>query len=153
MATNKQHYDALPGPDVISGDDSIWDCFWSARFRSQEDVAENVDDLDKAKMGLCRPFKTLIENCSVPIEECIGDIAVKEVVMTEFLNEMVEDTKSRMKIVEKFTSPTFFKGFTHEDCVIFGGDVAGAISSSAPFLQVLFFSVAAYALDKISGGI
>ena len=72
---NTRHDDGYPGENLIQGDKSIFNCVWGAKWRIS-DVSDDLEDLDKAKMGLCKPFKTLLENCSIPIGECIGDIAV-----------------------------------------------------------------------------
>ena len=107
-------------------------CFWRAENRIRSDV----NNLDAAKIELCRGFKTLVENCSVPIYECIEDIAIREFVMAEFLKDMVTRTKRVIKIVENFI-PNFYGSFTYDDCVIFGGEVAGTSSISASFLFII----------------
>ena len=56
---NKRVRDGYPGEDLIRGDNSIFSCVWGAQFQVDDDVANNIGEMDKAKMGLCRPFKTL----------------------------------------------------------------------------------------------
>ena len=68
--------------------------------------------------------------------------------MAQFLKEMVVNTKGMMDIVEKYTNPNFFGDFTYDDCVIFGGDVAGATLDSAGWLQISIPSFVTYLLFK-----
>ena len=128
---NTYHGNGYPGGVcVVDRENGIFDCIWRTEFRVNDDVAGNIDDMDKAKMGLCRPFKTLIENCSIPVDECIGNIAVKEVVMSELLKMVIEKTDHVREITERLTTPDLFGSFTYDDCVIFGGDIAGASSTT-----------------------
>ena len=146
VETDELRYDGFPNYNVITGDGSIHECIWSATFNMQDNVADNIANLDKAKIELCKPFKTILENCSIPINECIGDIAVKEIVMAHVLKEMVVKTKRAMEIVEKHTSPQYFGDFSYDDCVIFGGDVAGATFVSANLGGIVLSSLLAYLL-------
>ena len=66
----------------------------------RNDIGDDMDK-DKARMGLCRPFKTLLENCSIPIGECIGNIAVREIVMTEYLKTIIWKIDEVMGEAEK----------------------------------------------------
>ena len=59
------------------------------------------------------------------MSECIENIAVKEIVMADFLKNMVAAIKQEMEIVESI-HPGSMADFTYDDCMIFGGDVAGA---------------------------
>ena len=111
-------------------------------------VAYYVDedlDVDHVKMQLCKPFKTIVENCTIPMSECIDDIALKEIVMAEILKKMVAKTKRAMEIVNNATQPDFLGGFSHDDCIMFGGDVAEASLQSPKWehivttLMVIYF--------------
>jgi len=128
--TNEIH-SVFPGTNnpVYRREGSISSCFWKAQIVMERKVAYYVDealDVDHVKMQLCKPFKTIIENCTVPMSECIEDIATKEIVMAEILKKMVAKTKRAMEIVNNVTQPNFLGGFSHDDCIVFGGDVAGA---------------------------
>jgi len=127
--TNEHHYSVYPdSSNHVYGEGSIHSCFWEAQRAMGRGVAYYVDDdldVDQVKMQLCKPFKTIIENCT-NWTECIGDIAIKEIVMSEMLKKMVEETKEIMEIVTTARQPDFFGGFSHHDCTIFGGDVARA---------------------------
>jgi len=106
----------------------------------KREVAYYVDealDVDHVKMQLCKPFKTIIENCTIPMSECIEDIAIKEIVMAEILKKMVASTKWAMEIVSNVTQPNFLGGFSHDDCIVFGGDVAGASLQSPKWGQIV----------------
>jgi len=134
VETNENQYEGFPNYNVITGDTnntSIHQCIWRATWNMQSKVADNVADLDKAKMELCKPFKTILVNCSIPINECIDNIAVKEVVMAQVLKEMEAKIKQAMEIVDQHTSPNYFGDFSYADCAIFGGDVAGTTFASA----------------------
>ena len=111
VETGKGEYNGYPDQDPIRGD---------AQWHLQDAAAENITSLDKVKMELCKPFKTLLENCSIPISWCIEDIAIKEIVMGEFLKETLAKIRRAMEIVEKHTKPDFFGDFTYDDCAIFG---------------------------------
>ena len=95
-----------------------------------------------------RPFKTLLENCSVPIGECIGNIAVKEIVMTEYLKMIIERIDLVMEIAEKHTTPGIFGGFTYDDCEIFGGNIAGVSSTSASWVHIIVLTMVSYYVCK-----
>jgi len=113
----------------IYGEGSVSSCFWKAGWAMERGVAYYVDDdlnVDHVKMEICKPFKTIIENCTIPISECIEDIAIKEIVMAEMLKRMVAKTKRTIEIIKNATQPDFLGGFSHNDCRMFGGDVAGA---------------------------
>ena len=100
----------------------------------ESNVAHYVDDnldIDHVKMQLCKPFKTIVENCSIPMTECIENIAIKEIVIAEVLKKMVVDSKRTMEIVKNATRPDILESFSYNDCVIFGGMVARAPSQSA----------------------
>merc|ERR1712025_1145798 len=88
-------------------------------------VGDNLD-IDHVKMQLCKPFKTIVENCSIPMTECIENIAIKEIVIAEVLKNMVVKTKRTMEKVKNETQQNFLEAFSYNDCVIFGGDVARA---------------------------
>ena len=140
--------DGYPDQDLIRGDGSMFTCVWKAEMELSRAASKNIEDLDKAKMGLCKPFKTLLENCSIPISGCIEDIGIKEIVMAEFLREILAKTRNAMEIVEKYKKPNFFGDFTYEDCVIFGGHVAGATFGSPGWVQIILPSLATYLLLK-----
>ena len=81
------------------------------------------------------------------MSECIENIAIKEIVMAEILKMMVAKTKRAMEIVSNATQPDFLGGFSHDDCIIFGGDVAGASWHSSSWghivttLVVIYYSI------------
>ena len=137
VETGKGERNGYPDQDPIKGDENIFNCVWNAQWHMQDAAAENIANLDKVKMELCKPFKTLLENCTIPISWCIEDIAIKEIVMGEFLKETLAKVKRAMEIVEKHTKPNFFGDFTYDDCAIFGGDVDGATISSVGWLQMI----------------
>ena len=112
--------------------DSIYKCFWGA----ENDIGVDENNLDAAKIELCRSFKTLVENCSIPVGDCIEQTAIREIVMAEFLKDMVARTNRVIKFVENYI-PDFYGGFSYDDCVIFGGDVSGTSSISASFLFII----------------
>jgi len=129
---NRDVYPDLDNP--VYGEGSLSKCFWNAQWEMERGVAYYVDDeldVDHVKMELCKPFQTLLENCTIPMTECIEKVAIKEIVMAEMLKMMVEKTKRAMEIVTNATQPDFFGGFSHNDCSIFGGDVAGASLQTA----------------------
>ena len=73
-------------------------------------------------MEVCKSFKTIIENCTLPVTECIGIIATKEIVMAEILNMMEE----------------FVGDFAFDDCKIFGGNVSkGSMQSKSMANMIL----------------
>jgi len=112
----------------MKGDNNMFSCIWNAGWDMQRGVSYYVEknDHDYVKMELCTPFKTLLENCSIPMTECVENIAIKEIVLAEVLKDMVATTKRAMQIVKEYTQPDFLGDFTYDDCVIFGGDVAGS---------------------------
>ena len=118
-------------------------CIESTKYDIVSDASGNLDDLDVAKMGLCRGFKTLLENCSIPIGECIGNIALKEILMAEYLKVMVTKVDNVIEFVEK-NIPNFFGGFTYDDCAIFGGEIAGSSSVSGSLVQIVATTMACY---------
>ena len=101
-------------------------------------------DVDHVMMRLCKPFKTIIENCTIPMSQCIEDIANKEIVMAEILKKMVAKTKRAMEIVNNATQPDFLGGFSHDDCIVFGGDVAGASLQSPRWGHIVATLVVIY---------
>jgi len=146
---NTYHRKGYPGNSrLIEGENGIFDCIWGTEFRVNDDVAGNIDDMDKAKMGLCRPFKTLLENCSVPVDECIGNIAVKEIVMSELLKMIIKKIDNIIKIAERLTTPDLFGSFTYNDCVIFGGDIAGASSTTINWVFMMLPTIICYNIFK-----
>jgi len=144
VETKELHHEPYPNYDPIQGDDSIFNCIRKAEWNMQDEVADNVEDLDKAKIELCKPFKTILENCSFPINECIEDIGIKEIVMTQVLKEMLGKTERAMQIVKKHTNPQYFGDFNYKDCVIFGGDVAGSTFHLANLGYIVLTSLLAY---------
>ena len=129
-----EHRDVYPMYPIytnnpIYGEGSISSCFWKAGWAMERGTAYYVDEdpnVDHVKMELCKPFKKIIENCTIPMSECIEDIAIKEIVMAEMLKKMVAKTKRAIEIIKNATQPDFLGGFSHNDCTMFGGDVAGA---------------------------
>jgi len=116
--------------------EEILGCYWHAGFH-----LEGVDftDLDKAKMGLCKPFKTLIQNCSIPMSKCLGSTPIIEVAMAEFLKNTLRNNKRIMQIViSKLEDPDYFGDFIFNDCKIFGGIVAKATTSSSNWIIISF---------------
>jgi len=112
------------------GDNPLFSCVLQARMPNRFSDSFEPFDLDKTKMQLCKPFKTIMENCTVLMSECIENIAIKEIVLADILKNMVAAVKDEMEVVDKF-HPDSLAGFTYDDCVIFGGDVAGATYHSA----------------------
>ena len=138
--TNKRHQVYRHRQSPIFGEGSIHSCLWKAKSDMKHAVRYYVDedlDVDHVKMELCSPFKTIVENCTIPMSECIEDIAIKEIVMAEMLREMVESTKIRMDWVKNATQADFLGGFSHHDCIIFGGDVAAASLHSPKWGQIV----------------
>ena len=129
--------------DLQWGNGGIFECIENTKNDIVSDAGGNIDDLDVAKMGLCRGFKTLLENCSNPIGECIGNIAVKEILMAEYLKVMVPKLDYVIEFVEK-SIPHFFGGFTYDDCSVFGGEIAGSSFLSASLLQIVVIAMACY---------
>ena len=99
-------------------------------------------------MGLCRPFKTFIENSSIPVDESIGNVAVKEVVMSELVEMIIETIDNVREITERLTTPDLFGSFTYNDCVIFGGDIAGASSSIINWVLMILQTIICYYIFK-----
>ena len=128
---DKSPYDELPNVKIMS-------CIGDAELRMMEGTSSNLDSLNKVKMELCKPFKTIIENCTLPVTECIGNIATKEIVMAEILKMMEE--------VVRCTQPQFVGDFAFDDCKIFGGNVSkGSMQSKSmanmiiPVILILIF--------------
>jgi len=137
---NIHHSDGYPGENPIyNRDNGIFECVWGIESRVSRDVGGNLDDMDmdKVKMGLCRPFKTLLENCTIPVDECIGNIAVKELVMSELLKMIIKKTDTAREATETLTTPGILGSFTYDDCVIFGGDIAGASSTAISWVFIM----------------
>ena len=132
--------------DPMIGDNHLFSCIWRAGWNMQDRVSEFVEtkDLDNVKMQLCKPFKTLLENCSIPMTECVENIAIKEIVLAEILKDMVATTKRAMEIVKEHTQPDFLGDFTYDDCVIFGGEVAGSTLRSVKLGQIVLLVTVAY---------
>jgi len=130
----------------MDGDNHMFSCIWRAEWTMQDRVSKFVEknDLDNVKMQFCKPFKILLENCSIPMTECIENIAIKEIVMAEVLKDMVATTKRTMEVVRKHTQPDYLADFTYDDCVIFGGDVAGSTMNSVKFVQIVILAIVAY---------
>merc|ERR1712215_608770 len=129
VKTDENHFDDYPGTE----DKDMFKCIWSTEYSMQRGATYYVEnlDLDRVKIELCKPFKTILENCTIPLNECISGVAIKEIVMADVLKTMVGTTKRAMEIIENNTQADFFGGFTYDDCVIFGGVVAGAPLQSA----------------------
>jgi len=150
--TSRSIREVYPDSDnPVFGKGSISSCFWKAESAMGRGVAyyfEDDLDVDQVKMQFCKPFKTLLENCTIPMTECIEKVDIKEIVMAEMLKMMVEKTKRMMEIVTNHTQPDFLGGFSHNDCIIFGGDVAGASLQSATLGYILTAVVFVYILQS-----
>jgi len=134
--------------DHIPDDRPQWDvyhCIYNAVKAMRYGVTNQVEnrDVDKVKIELCKPFKTILENCTILMDRCIGNIAIKEIVMTEVLKNMVAKSKKAIQAVNK-TQTDFLANFTYNNCVIFGGEVAGAPLHSATLRYVLVLKVMIY---------
>ena len=123
----------------------IFKCYWKAGYALEDAVgdADAVEDPTKAKMGLCNAFKHLIQNCSIPIGQCIGNIAIKEVVMAEFLKDTRLRNRSYMGN-NKNIDPVYFGNFTYKDCKLFGGNSSEATFVVSKWVQIAFFTLIAY---------
>jgi len=145
-----EHRDVYPGiNNPLYGDGSLSSCVWHAEWDMESNVAHYVDDnldIDHVKMQLCKPFKTIIENCSIPMTECIENIAIKEIVIAEVLKKMVVKSKRTMEIVKNATRPDILGSFSYNDCVIFGGMVARASLQSAPLGHLVIAVMGVYLL-------
>ena len=64
--------------------------------------------------------------------------ALKEIVMATFLKEIVVKTKRAMEIED----------FSYDECVLFGGEVAGTTFASANLLLIILSSLLAFLLMK-----
>lgn len=129
-------------PEMI---DQIFKCYRSAGHDLEK---VNFADLDRAKMGLCKPYKTLLQNCSLLVGKCIGSSSIREVVMAEFLKDTMYRNHRFMGIVtEQQKNSEYFGDFSFEDCKIFGGVVASAISSSSNKMLIII-SILVYAIVK-----
>jgi len=115
---------------------SLFLCINQARRQNRFSDSVEPLDLDRIKMQLCKPFKTIMENCTDLMSECIEDIAIKEIVLTDVLKNMVASVKDEMEVVDKF-HPDLLADFTYDDCVIFGGDVARATYHSATLAHIM----------------
>jgi len=125
------------------GEEEFKNCILKTEINMSRGVSYYAEKLepDWVKMELCWPFKNILENCTIPLYECIGDIGIKEIVMAEVLKKMLANTRRAMEIIENSTSQDLLGSFTFDDCVIFGGKVAKAPLNSATLrtLTILFF--------------
>merc|ERR1712179_343455 len=80
VETGKRIFNGYPGMNPTEHKGSLITCIRDAERIMKTKVAsyifyhEKEDeklDVDKIKMQLCKPFKTIVENCSIPISECI----------------------------------------------------------------------------------
>jgi len=79
------------------------------------------------KVNLCKWFEVLITNCSDFVDECLGDIAIKEVVWSSLLMEVLKKMKRQMERIERILkNPAYFEGFSYKNCPQFGGVVSSA---------------------------
>ena len=62
------------------------------------------------------------------------------------MKKIVVKTSRAMEIVVKCTSPQYFGDFSSDDCVIFGGDVAGTTFVSANLWGIVVTSLVVYLL-------
>jgi len=128
---------------LIIGRTGIARCYWHLEI--ELDSLTDFTDLDKAKMGLCKTFKSLIQKCSIPIGKCLGTVEIREVVMAEFLTNIFWRNKDMMGIwQDKVGNPDYFGDFSYKDCKIFGGVVAAASSDSSDWMKIVFSIIMAY---------
>jgi len=155
VETGKRIFNGYPGMNPTEHRGNLINCIWGAESIMKSRVAgyifryENKNEklhVDKIKMQLCKPFKTILENCSIPISECIGTIAMKEIVMAEVLKDLVAESKKTMEMVNNHTQEDFFGDFSYDDCIIFGGKVARASLHSATLIQMVTIVMLPYFL-------
>merc|ERR1711970_509402 len=61
----------------------------SAETMSEKGIFGCLDEANDyfRKENKCKKFEAFVENCSAPIDKCFGNIAIKEVVLTELVRE------------------------------------------------------------------
>ena len=92
------------------------------------------------KVNLCKWFEVLITNCSGLVDECLGDIAIKEVVWSSLLMERLEAMKRQMEDIERIREdPDYFGGFSYKNCPQFGGVISSASSIFPSSLLITSF--------------
>jgi len=128
----------------------IYGCIDDAESEMRHGVTNQVEnrDVDRVKIELCKPFKTILQNCTILMDRCIGNIAIKEIVMVEVLKNMVAKSMKAIKKANE-AQTDFLANFTYDNCVIFGGEVAGApLHLATPeyvlMLQVIMIYISLY---------
>jgi len=144
----RSYIDLATGDQQFPDDSPKWDiyrCIDAAEYEMRHGVTNQVEnrDVDRVKIELCKPFKTILQNCTILMDRCIGNIAIKEIVMTEVLKNMVAESKKAIEKANK-AQTNFLANFTYDNCVIFGGEVAGAPLHSATLGYVLVLTVMIY---------
>ena len=85
------------------------------------------------KVNLCKWFEVLITNCSGFVDECLGDIAIKEVVWSSLLMDVLKKMKNKMENIERILkNPDYFEGFSYKNCPQFGGVIVSSGSDTFP---------------------
>jgi len=122
-------------------------CFMDAEFALEDGIADedNLADKNKAYDELCKPFEHVVYNCSIPIARCLGNIAIREVAMAQFLQKTLFKTMTIRGIVQRVLNDNeYFTNFKLEKCKIFGGEGNSAsitVSSSGLIATLLVFSI------------
>merc|ERR1712179_359385 len=142
------YIDLATGDHIFPDDSPKWDlynCIDNAEYEMRHGVINQAEnrDIDRVKIELCKPFKTILQNCTILMDRCIGNIAIKEIVMTEVLKNMVAESKKAIKKANE-AQTDFLANFTYDNCVIFGGEVAGASLHSVRLGYVLVITVMMY---------
>ena len=85
------------------------------------------------KVNLCKWFEVLITNCSAFVDECLGDIAIKEVVWSSLLMDVLKKMKNKMENIERILkNPDYFERFSYKNCPQFGGVIVSSGSDTFP---------------------
>ena len=92
------------------------------------------------KVNLCKWFEVLMTDCSGFVDECLEDIAIKEVVWSSLLMEVLETMKNQMKQIERtLKNPDYFGDFSYKNCPQFGGVISSASSIFPSSLLITSF--------------
>jgi len=117
-------------------EDNIWTC--PMKMTSLYEGIGSSPHTDK--VNLCKWFEVLMTDCSGFVDECLEDIAIKEVVWSSLLMEVLETMKNQMKQIErKLKNPDYFGDFSYKNCPQFGGVISSASSIFPSSLLITSF--------------
>lgn len=89
-------------------------------------TSDTFDSPYEKKVVLCKAFEKLVVDCSDLVDECLGNVAMKEIVWSSLLKHVLRYMLYDMDKIMEEKGKDYFGNFTYNQCPKFGGKISGA---------------------------